>query len=820
MASPDLSRYDDLFKAAGDEWNIDPTLLKAVAAQESQGDARAQSRAGAQGLMQITPDTQRYLGITDPWDPAQSIYGAAKYLNEALDREGTPDKALLYYHGGPGWRDSYGPESRSYVPAVTAHYVAYKPAQQDDTATAPAATPKVTPAPAVSQSQGKPMANDALPSWLPAAPATDGGAATTPAAKVAKPDELPSWLPTAPKTSEGASQSSSAPPAATPVDMILSGEMQGAPIPSFGEAGKRIGEAATQAFITAPSMGTRPGNMSVLTPEAQDWINRNIPLVGPYVINPLGQMVGTGVGAAAALGAGAGQAIYEGAAAAGVPALGRDINILAQTLPVTPESPLAVAAMANRARLEAAGPKYAPGVNPLNPAVVERAEARGAVRNALDGQAVPPASDTGIPGPIGATPTRPASVDLGAPTEAARPQAAGAQATTAPIPDKTPAQRVTDLEKTVQQTAEERAGPQLRDDTQYVQGIPPRLLAGREFRPQHSLDEKVAFAQDPVFRQEVERNRRERNEGMVDLLRGDAQDANALDDAYKAREQVSPAELGVFENEQPTSVDGIVSKIDALLAGPEGKQRAVRNTLQDVRDSLHDADGNPEVLPSQVYGARKNLTDMLKRGVKGTGDIADDVRASKHVLEGLLPDFDKAITDGAPQFQDYLKQWSDLSKPIDQMEFLQQYQTGSKKITDKDGYLIPTKVQKMLDDILQANKARGVNKGKSVTDQQIGNIEAVRNELAAQSLQDRMGGVKGSDTFQQATAATKGGSNVATVLRIMGELGIGIPSGGIANLVLHHGVLPHLARRKEAQAAREIAARKRELLSGPNPSTP
>jgi hypothetical protein len=119
----DLSTYDPIFKAAGDEWNVDPRLLKAVATQESGGNPRAVSGAGAQGLMQIIPATQKYLGVTDPYDPVQSIFGAAKYLDRALRVEGSPEGALLNYHGGDGWRQAYGKESAGYVPAVTSHYV-------------------------------------------------------------------------------------------------------------------------------------------------------------------------------------------------------------------------------------------------------------------------------------------------------------------------------------------------------------------------------------------------------------------------------------------------------------------------------------------------------------------------------------------------------------------------------------------------------------------------------------------------------------------------------------------------------------------------
>jgi len=76
--------------------------------------------------MQIMPQTQKTLGVTNPWDPVQSIFGAAKYLSQGLDAEGSPEGALLYYHGGPGWRQTYATnkESQTYVPGVAGYYKA------------------------------------------------------------------------------------------------------------------------------------------------------------------------------------------------------------------------------------------------------------------------------------------------------------------------------------------------------------------------------------------------------------------------------------------------------------------------------------------------------------------------------------------------------------------------------------------------------------------------------------------------------------------------------------------------------------------------
>jgi soluble lytic murein transglycosylase-like protein len=131
-------------------------LLKAIAMQESGFTPRAVSPKGALGLMQIMPDTAKALGMTDPFDPVQSIFAGAKYLAEGLDKEGNPNAALLYYHGGAGWRQNYGRESADYVPAVAGHYKALQAAQTppptpaapdyNNTPTAPPGAPQQPPA--------------------------------------------------------------------------------------------------------------------------------------------------------------------------------------------------------------------------------------------------------------------------------------------------------------------------------------------------------------------------------------------------------------------------------------------------------------------------------------------------------------------------------------------------------------------------------------------------------------------------------------------------------------------------------------------------
>lgn len=115
--------YADLFRAAGERYGIDPSILTAVARQESGYDPRAVSPAGAQGLMQLMPGTAAGLGVTDPFDPAQAVDGAARLLRDLMQRFGQLDLALAGYNAGPGAVLRYDgippyPETQNYVRSI------------------------------------------------------------------------------------------------------------------------------------------------------------------------------------------------------------------------------------------------------------------------------------------------------------------------------------------------------------------------------------------------------------------------------------------------------------------------------------------------------------------------------------------------------------------------------------------------------------------------------------------------------------------------------------------------------------------------------
>jgi membrane-bound lytic murein transglycosylase F len=81
-----LPRYRELFIREAARVNLDWRLLAAIGYQESLWNARALSPTGVRGLMMLTRGTARQMGVKNRLDPAQSIYGGAKYFVRVLKK--------------------------------------------------------------------------------------------------------------------------------------------------------------------------------------------------------------------------------------------------------------------------------------------------------------------------------------------------------------------------------------------------------------------------------------------------------------------------------------------------------------------------------------------------------------------------------------------------------------------------------------------------------------------------------------------------------------------------------------------------------------
>jgi soluble lytic murein transglycosylase-like protein len=104
--------------------SLPPQLVHSVIKVESNYNPQAVSSKGAQGLMQLMPDTARRFGVTNPFDPADNIQGGARYLKYLLDLyKGNYDLALAAYNAGEGAVQKYGtvppyPETLNYLVQV------------------------------------------------------------------------------------------------------------------------------------------------------------------------------------------------------------------------------------------------------------------------------------------------------------------------------------------------------------------------------------------------------------------------------------------------------------------------------------------------------------------------------------------------------------------------------------------------------------------------------------------------------------------------------------------------------------------------------
>jgi soluble lytic murein transglycosylase-like protein len=143
--------YDQQIEAAASKYGIDPAVLKGLIKQESGFNPDAGSPAGAQGLTQLMPGTAASLGVTNVYDPAQSIDGGAHYLRMQLDRFGGDySNALAAYNAGPGAVQRYGGvppygETQNYVKNVLAFAQQYRQdGGQASTASQPQSIPNLT----------------------------------------------------------------------------------------------------------------------------------------------------------------------------------------------------------------------------------------------------------------------------------------------------------------------------------------------------------------------------------------------------------------------------------------------------------------------------------------------------------------------------------------------------------------------------------------------------------------------------------------------------------------------------------------------------
>jgi len=816
----DPASFDELIHAAGREWNVDPRLLKAVMMQESGGNPDARSKAGARGLMQIMPDTAKGLGLTNPHDPAQSIFGGAKYLSEALDKEGSPEAALLYYHGGPDWRSKYGAESRGYVPGVTAHY-----------------TKIAAPGPAAPSKEGNPMpapakskADEADPDFLAQTGARKPGTA---AVKGNDPD--PDFL-----AQTGAQAPTPTPDAAQTTDdeiadlvMPGGGSNPATALRQIGEAlpskdtvlgiGNRLASAAVEGYQNTPP---------AITPLGRSVIEGAGP-IGRYITSPVLQAAGGAMGVLGGIGGALSQGAVEVGNALGQPSLGRDINMLAQVSPFArmgagvprlpgerPPGPAYRTAQEHFGEStpgDPFGPLRAPDAAFIPPTSdIRRPVAGGEAANLLRADGRPSFVPPNEPGP--GTPTmtitapRPglseadnawvsstakdvrevmkANADLGIPADLS------AAATPAQLAQLTPAQmkayrRMAELRDVLRPIEPD-------DNTIYVPGSIP-TLAERAGNPKISQAETVLRQRNPEeFAKKLGPARDGRINYFDEMSGTDVQRASLNEARIEAAKRDNAR---ITATAKPADLTPALEKIDALLGDVRLKETPeVAATFKPLRDALFDADGKLKTDPQSVWGMHDNLIHRLNNAKFDRGSPEAKTNAQLVDFKKTIDEVMNTATDG--KFQEYLDTQSNYHKQLNAMELLQNFRP---RFTNAKGDINAPAFHRFVTDLAVRRGKPGIDPAMDIPDQTMAGLIAIDTDLKRAGNID-IGKARGSPTnlyFEVANALGIAGAHVLAAAASAGP--------GVGNLL----VGPAVEKAKSMVSGINLRRQTRKYMADP-----
>lgn len=791
--------YDDDFDAAGKKYNVDPQLAKTVFQIESSGGKNTGPSIPGDpdspiGPMQMRPSTAKALGV-DPKDPHQAIDGATRYLAEGLAATGTPQGALMFYHGGPdtsGW----GPKTQAYAARGAELYPTMK--ISSSSASPQASSDAVDPEFANRWGLSTPANNNAEPASAPvsgddfsarwgigkspnAAPAVATPAATAPPASTANAtDKYEGWDVPGAAPSPAAAQ-----PSAISYEN-LTHTLAPAPNTTYGTVLPFARDNATGALRPALPTSLRDlaqGGLDLLhgpttgtvTPKATMALTTMVP----------GMMPSPGAGTGALVAAANGSTEVP-AAALDRAAVGRaaQVSDIANQNQLQSDAPLSAAFKANPGAAKpqtvtAAGPA---DVNPLASATPVREP------NPLSTNAA--ASKATTEAPVAPPANAQEAKELAAIPEKVPP---------APlIPPATEAAAGSRADQLLKHFST-RQGQGANEDL--VPGYTPTLAQKYNDPGIATLERGLQSTNPGPFALREEANNKAIS-GFVDNLRGHPEDvANA-----EAQRDIATAGLrdAAFANKSDVDATPVTESINSILAGPDGKRAAISKTLTDVQKSLHvggDASAPLETDPEMLYGVRKHINDLLSPVAQRDNP---ELQAASSQLSKVKSSLDDVIEDGAPGFKDYVKEYASQSKPIDAMKFLQ-----SSNLTDANGNTTLQKVDSLLKTIQKQQSAPGIQKSSAVTDDQLSALNTLRNTLRARSAS--FGGkALGSNTFQNLATNSRVAGVAGSPLVSLGMSGAGALAGGVPGAIMGAGLRmagSHITHRAEEMVGKALAER-------------
>ena len=718
---PTQPDYNQTYEDAGAAWNVDPSLLRAMAAGESggQGDT-ATSRKGAEGRMQFIPATARGIGITDTRDSEQSIWGAAKLMSQNLDAsKGDVNEALRLYQGGPN-RAGWGKENAAYPAYIMSKYKAAgpSPAPAND-APAPAAPVRVA--------ANGPSAFDA---------AFGGGSASAPVAASAS-------SPAPPSAFDAAFGPGSAPPVAPqPAKSgIMANVLTG--LKSAGEGtlnvlsdpfgnfiGKPLGVAGVFAHdAIAPMFGGQR-----FTPEQRDMLlSDNVPQPGTRFGSAVANAMG-GVPEVTenSLGEKLARAGASGLAMGGVLGGGNRLAAL-----------VGAAGGAAGTAAEQVVPDYAAPMAGLAGNIVGGGLAARAGGMALPNRLTPAAESAPArvePRLASAGPAPAEPVTLGGPQPGmGAPGSMGAAATPASAMDTMTVREAKARRATDERT--ELANPTLegRDEGGYIPGV-EHTAASVTGNSDVAALQKSAF-QTPGQKDAADAQQRSNNSIRKDWFRDTADDPvinERRESEIFSKSKENTDRLWSTKTEADASPT--LAHIDGVLNGPQGEISAVADNLNKIRAKLFDSDGKLKTDPERLAAIREELSNIISSKDFSASSPGKAGRALLDVKDSL----DSSIESGAPGWTAHMKELSDGLAPINASRLLQNAEKGL--MSGVNDNMTFGSFDRFMNRVVDMRAAKGANDYKNISDAQMDRLFALHKDLALEQRGTNGGKVPGSDT--------------------------------------------------------------------------
>jgi len=126
--TPAQAELNSIIEEEARRANLDPLIIEIIVKHESAFNPSATSGVGAQGLMQLMPETAADLGCKNAYDPAQNVAAGTRYFADLYRQFGDLSLALAAYNAGPGNVSSFGgvppyAETQNYVASIAGEYL-------------------------------------------------------------------------------------------------------------------------------------------------------------------------------------------------------------------------------------------------------------------------------------------------------------------------------------------------------------------------------------------------------------------------------------------------------------------------------------------------------------------------------------------------------------------------------------------------------------------------------------------------------------------------------------------------------------------------